>query len=158
MVYVNSTACNGCGDCIDVCPTGALIFQNRRAFIQQDLCEGCDVCIDACPQGAILSEEALPVSQEVIQIPQAPAVSLTSLARVPIRDMVLPAIGSMLLWTGRELVPRLAEMALGYLDRRNQSPAPDLNNQNLDMRGWQPSGQRGKGQRRRQRQHRKRNR
>jgi Fe-S-cluster-containing hydrogenase component 2 len=162
MVYVNDTACNGCGDCVDVCPTGALIFQNNHAFIQQDICEGCEVCIDACPHGAILSEEIAPVSQEVIRIPETPATGSTSLAdhveQVPIREIVLPAIGSMLLWTGRELVPRLAEMALRYLDRRNQSLAPNMNKQNLTMRDRQPSKRQGNGQRRRQRQRRKRNR
>jgi len=125
MITVNDIACNGCGDCTDVCPTGAIIFQNNHAFIDQDLCEGCEVCIDACPQGAILAVEKLPVRREVIRIPAMtadhPASQMETNERAAIGDMVLPAIGSMLLWTGRELAPRLANLALGYLDRWTQS-------------------------------------
>jgi ferredoxin len=125
MVYVNDAICNGCGECIDICPTNALIFQNNRAFIDQDLCQECGVCIDICPKGAILLAQPLPVGREVIQVPATPPDYSTSLVncaeRVPVREMVLPVIGSVLLWTGRELVPRLADLALGILDRRIQS-------------------------------------
>ncbi|MEW6717474.1 MAG: 4Fe-4S binding protein [Chloroflexota bacterium] len=158
MIYINDTMCNGCGDCVDVCPTGALILYNHRAFIHQELCEGCEVCIDVCPQGAILTGEALPVSQEVIQVSQTPAVNSTSLVdgvkRVSVRDMALPAIGSILLWTGRELIPRLADIALEYLDRRVPS-SQSAPTQELGMRRHcpvsmsTPQGKRGRRQRRR---------
>jgi hypothetical protein len=36
----------------------------------------------------------------------------------PIRSVVLPMLGSVLLWTGRELMPRLADLALKTLDQR----------------------------------------
>jgi ferredoxin len=151
VIYVNDTVCSGCGECIDICPTGALTFQNSRAFIDQERCQGCDVCLDVCPEGAILYGENLPAAQEVIRIPEVPA-QVEPSEQLGLRDIALPAINSLLLWTGRELVPRLADMALGYLDqriKRSQSATP----QKLDLRGsgrasW-PAGQDMSGRRRR---------
>ena len=157
MVYVDDNACNGCGICADICPTGALFFQNNRAFIDQDLCQGCEVCLDACPQNAILSGEMVPAPPEILCMSEVPA-QLELNEQAGLRDMVLPVIGSLLLWTGRELVPRLADAALGYLDQRLQSSQPTVS-QTLNV---QDSGrasnfprQRGRG-RRRCRQHRNR--
>ena len=125
MVYVNDSMCSGCGDCVDVCPSGAMTFRDNRAFIDQDLCNECGACINACPQGAIISEEKLPVNREIIQVPAIPldhpAVQISPIERASVREIILPAIGSMLVWTGRELAPRLADLAIGYLDRRIQS-------------------------------------
>ena len=125
MVYVNDTACNGCGVCSDICSTGALIFQNHRAYIDQELCQECEACVSICPQGAILCGEMNTISQEVIRVPSVlPAQSdfqekLSE--RIPIREVILPTISSILLWTGRELVPRLADLAIRHLDRRMQT-------------------------------------
>jgi ferredoxin len=133
MVYVNDIACDGCGVCMDICPTDALIFQNNRAFINQDFCHGCELCLDTCPKGAIVVGEMQPAAPAVIQMPEVPSLAEPA-DQTGLRGMVLPAIGSLLLWTGRELVPRLADAALGYLDQRiqsSQSPAP----QQLDVRG-----------------------
>jgi NAD-dependent dihydropyrimidine dehydrogenase PreA subunit len=124
MVYINHTTCNGCGDCIDVCPNGALVIQNNRAFINDELCAGCEVCVDACSKGAILTSEYIPSNIE-IQIPEI-AANLPS----PLTDesdqksfgkTILPTIGSAIVWTGRELVPRLADIALEYLDQKIQN-------------------------------------
>jgi NAD-dependent dihydropyrimidine dehydrogenase PreA subunit len=124
MTYIDQTSCTGCGDCIETCPTGALFIQNDHAFIHQDLCKGCEVCVDSCPQGAIFSGEPQPATREVIQIPAVPEQDISSLTqpaeRVSVREMIFPAIGAWLVWTGRELVPRLADLALGALDQRIQ--------------------------------------
>ena len=122
MVTINSSDCNGCGICIDTCPTGALVLQNKHAFIHQELCQECHSCIETCPQGAIVVREKYPAPGNVIRIPANPEPVLNTWAEtakpMPLREMLLPAIGSILLWTGRELVPRLADMALTVLDRR----------------------------------------
>jgi MinD superfamily P-loop ATPase len=68
MIYVNDPACNGCGECVDKCHSGALILQNNCAYIQQDLCQGCEACLEACSRGAIISGEMLSMTQELIHI------------------------------------------------------------------------------------------
>jgi ferredoxin len=120
MVYVDDTVCNGCGVCVDLCPTGALIFQNNHAYIDQDLCQECEACPDACPQGAILLSEMLPAPSAVVHSPNPPPPVLPK-EKAGLRVQILPVIGSFLMWTGRELGPRLADAALGYLDQRIQS-------------------------------------
>lgn len=141
MVYVDDMACTGCGTCIDVCSSNALIFQNSRAFIDQDLCQSCELCVDACPQGAIVVGEMQPATPVVLQIPEGP-VPVETHAQASLRDLVLPAVGSFLLWMSRELGPRIADAALGYLDQRtqsSQSPAP----QQLGGRGAGRNAQSG---------------
>jgi len=158
MVTINYADCNGCGLCVDECPTGALILQNNHAFIDQDLCQECHSCISVCPQGAILVGEKQPVAENVIQISALPKPTLDTLVepaeQMPLREMLLPAIGSVLLWTGRELVPRLADLALNALDRRIQTAnmSPDHQYLRPHRNDVSPSASgRGRGRRRRRR-------
>jgi len=46
--------CNQCGDCIEVCPTGAL-FRDRRGIVRlrKKLCVGCLSCVGFCPYEAM---------------------------------------------------------------------------------------------------------
>jgi ferredoxin len=159
MILVNYEDCKGCGDCVDACPVSAIFLKNDTVFIDQELCEGCQACVDACPQGALVYAAVQPEPKSVVMIPEPAGVEI-----IPVRDqsssaslrgLAFPALSSVLLWTGREIVPRLADFALGYLDRLLQSPEPDLSNQNIEMRGRRSLSQRGKGRRRRQRQYRK---
>jgi NAD-dependent dihydropyrimidine dehydrogenase PreA subunit len=54
MPIIDLTKCNGCGVCIERCPTGALAMQSERPFMARpDLCSYCATCEDACPTGAI---------------------------------------------------------------------------------------------------------
>lgn len=163
MVTINYADCNGCGLCVDECPTGALILQNNHAFIDQHICQECYNCISVCPQGAILVGEKQPVAENVIRIPANPEPVINTLAepaeQMPLREMLLPAIGSVLLWTGRELVPRLAVLALNALDRRIQTANIVSNNQvqRSHRNDISTSSQaRGRGRRRRWRAMRKR--
>jgi MinD superfamily P-loop ATPase len=51
---INSNLCNGCGDCIIHCPTGALGWQaGKAALLFPERCEYCAVCEDICPVNAI---------------------------------------------------------------------------------------------------------
>jgi ferredoxin len=46
--------CTGCGQCIAVCPTGALAqVDDKAALVFPDLCTYCAACEDVCPVGAI---------------------------------------------------------------------------------------------------------
>ena len=158
MIFVNIDFCNGCGECVSVCPNSAMILKNNHAFIDQELCQECEACVDSCPQGAILVAESAPIDSEIINVSAVPTeISIVSEQShySSIQNAVLPAIGSALMWTGREVIPRLANLAINYLEQRLQSSPSEFTQQNIKMRNWRPSGQRGKGRRRRQRQHRK---
>ncbi len=49
---VNTSSCNGCGNC-RVCPVGGLTIVNRKAVIDASKCDGCGNCIARCRRGAI---------------------------------------------------------------------------------------------------------
>lgn len=123
MISINFEVCNGCGSCVEICPTGALLLQNGKAGFDLSLCDGCEVCVDSCPLGAILPYEAQPVMSNVIHMPA----ESTRIANTPseprelkVRDTVLPAVGSLLVWMGQEIVPRLADLILKTWDKRVQ--------------------------------------
>ncbi len=55
--------CDGCGDCVDVCPESAITLENDKPRINEIVCTGCGACIPACPTNALdqqgLTEEQL---------------------------------------------------------------------------------------------------
>jgi NAD-dependent dihydropyrimidine dehydrogenase PreA subunit len=53
MVHIDSTKCNGCGNCVEVCPQGAITIDNDVAVVNQGLCVQCGDCLEICPVGAI---------------------------------------------------------------------------------------------------------
>jgi heterodisulfide reductase subunit A len=55
---VDEEACSGCKTCIDLCPYGAITFDEEKklASINEALCKGCGTCTAACPSGAIVSK------------------------------------------------------------------------------------------------------
>lgn len=157
MITVQTELCNGCGACVDTCPNDAILLQNGVAFISQDLCQACEACLDVCPQGALVYQEQLEPAVDIVHIPATPPVPATSLQPAPNRSWLWPAVGSFLMWTGREVGSRLAEIALNYLDQRVQATEPGVKvermpyaNQNAVNRG---RGRRLRGRRLRVRRH-----
>jgi adenylylsulfate reductase subunit B len=54
--FVYMTSCDGCGHCVDICPSDIMHIDttNRRAFnIEPNFCWECYSCVKACPQNAI---------------------------------------------------------------------------------------------------------
>ena len=45
--------CDGCGECIEVCPESAITLNEGKAAINDVLCTGCGACIPACPNDAL---------------------------------------------------------------------------------------------------------
>lgn len=45
-------ACDGCGNCLTICPTGAIRMEAGRAMASPKLCILCMACASACPQHA----------------------------------------------------------------------------------------------------------
>ena len=58
---VMPTQCRQCDDgpCANVCPTGALRFDDNYIELHEEICIGCKLCTIACPYGAISSSAEL---------------------------------------------------------------------------------------------------
>ena len=53
MPWVDSEICTGCGDCIAECPSGAILLENDKAFINMEDCIRCASCHELCPEEAV---------------------------------------------------------------------------------------------------------
>jgi adenylylsulfate reductase subunit B len=54
--FVYMTRCDGCGHCVDICPSDIMHIDEtyRRAYnIEPSMCWECYSCVKACPQNAI---------------------------------------------------------------------------------------------------------
>ena len=54
--FVYMTRCDGCGHCVDICPSDIMHIDPtyRRAYnIEPSMCWECYSCVKACPQNAI---------------------------------------------------------------------------------------------------------
>ena len=54
--FVYMTRCDGCGHCVDICPSDIMHIDKtyRRAInIEPNMCWECCSCVKACPQNAI---------------------------------------------------------------------------------------------------------
>ena len=54
--FVYMTRCDGCGHCVDICPSDIMHIDptTRRAYnIEPNMCWECYSCVKACPQNAI---------------------------------------------------------------------------------------------------------
>jgi len=60
-MLVDVAQCAGCGVCVHVCPTGALVKEIHEMelmrSINYSLCTHCGVCVEACPQDVIRFEQ-----------------------------------------------------------------------------------------------------
>jgi ferredoxin len=82
------------------------------------------LCIDICPNGALTwvadmvpEMGAEPAALEVVESP-VEIMSVKLEKALPWRQTIVPAVGSALAWVGREVVPRIAPIALDLLDSK----------------------------------------
>lgn len=58
IISIDEDKCDGCGQCANGCPEGALrIIDGKARLVGDLLCDGLGACIGSCPQGAIHVEE-----------------------------------------------------------------------------------------------------
>jgi NAD-dependent dihydropyrimidine dehydrogenase PreA subunit len=146
MIRVNQALCEGCGVCIEECPTEAITLVDGAAMVDAALCNGCagedemhnKACVEICPNEALswIAEPALASAPEpsslVVVEPSVEVIPVSTGKPALWRRAIVPAVGGALTWVGREVVPRLAPLALDVLDRRisrwsrdeNATPAP----------------------------------
>jgi NAD-dependent dihydropyrimidine dehydrogenase PreA subunit len=176
MIYVDQELCVGCGSCIDECPTEAISLSDGRALVDWALCDGCGVfskalqsvperqgsplCVEICPNQALtwVTESVPDMASEssslaVVGQP-VEVISVDRREAVPWRRAILPAVGGALAWVGREIVPRVAPLALdvmdGVLSRRLGRRSGDMDDVLV------PMGKRRSEGRQRRRRHRRR--
>jgi len=54
MAYqINKEICIACGECVDVCPVGAIAESDDKYAIDPEVCLDCGICASTCPQEAI---------------------------------------------------------------------------------------------------------
>jgi len=49
ITEVDEEVCNGCGNCVDVCPVNAITIVDDLAIIDKEWCIGCGLCRTRCP-------------------------------------------------------------------------------------------------------------
>ena len=52
MLSVDKNLCDGCAECLAVCPDDAITLKDGKAEIVKD-CIECYACVEICPKGAI---------------------------------------------------------------------------------------------------------
>jgi NAD-dependent dihydropyrimidine dehydrogenase PreA subunit len=54
LPLLNDSLCNGCGDCVAVCPTACLeLIQSLPQLARPADCVSCSACVLICPTNAI---------------------------------------------------------------------------------------------------------
>jgi Fe-S-cluster-containing hydrogenase component 2 len=160
VVVIHVEKCTGCGECLDVCPEGALYLVEDKAAVDEALCSECEACLSTCPEEAILPVVEIPedkpahpttdVSRQPARVPQPEPVHLQPVpepSRISLWTSVAPAVGSALTVVGRQLMTRLVPTVLDIFDQRTSQPARDSRSEQQKDR---PAG-RGQGRRQRRR-------
>lgn len=53
-VEVDLEKCNGCGECVDICPMEVFELQDNKSIpVKHEECIGCESCVVNCEQEAI---------------------------------------------------------------------------------------------------------
>ena len=140
MIQIDGRLCTGCSACVEACPSGAIAVRDGTAWVAADDCDGCGGCVNACPQDAILLVDVLAPPSPVGQLTVRHPVAALTVAPPLWTSSLWPMVGAALGWAGREIVPRLAWLALDLWDRRTMggsaTRASPAGSQRSSERGW----------------------
>jgi NAD-dependent dihydropyrimidine dehydrogenase PreA subunit/uncharacterized protein YqgV (UPF0045/DUF77 family) len=58
-ISIDTESCNGCGQCVGICPVEAFELRDGKAVLVGDPqeCQGCEACVIVCPAGSITVEK-----------------------------------------------------------------------------------------------------
>jgi NAD-dependent dihydropyrimidine dehydrogenase PreA subunit len=128
VIYVDKARCTGCAACMGLCPNGAIAIEDGVAVIAEPLCSECGDCLEACPQRAIIIVAT--VSGSSLQTMSEPRTDISRLrpraTTSTVRQQLGPAARAVLEWAGRELLPRLANLALDWFDQQSAGKTAGL--------------------------------
>ena len=58
VVKIDTDKCQGCGECVDICPSEVLELTDEKATVKNpDECAGCESCVEVCEDGCITVSE-----------------------------------------------------------------------------------------------------
>ncbi|MFH1102611.1 MAG: ferredoxin [Pseudomonadota bacterium] len=58
LVTVDQEKCEGCGECVEVCPVEVFeLVDEKSSPVNADECLGCESCVEVCEPVAITVEE-----------------------------------------------------------------------------------------------------
>lgn len=61
-------SCTLCMECVETCPTEAIISNGKWLTLDEELCTSCGICVDACPEGLIyMKSDDLPAIPDFCQ-------------------------------------------------------------------------------------------
>ena len=120
MLSIDRERCDGCGLCVDICPNNAIDLRDKVAFINYERCEECLVCLDECPQFAITATETFaPQGYDEISVVEIPEKKIEVLPSTPEKEIETDSLGVTFRNTITDLLPRLASLAVDWLENRS---------------------------------------
>jgi NAD-dependent dihydropyrimidine dehydrogenase PreA subunit len=57
LVYVDKDRCDGCEECIQICPTDVFEVHHKCDPVRPQNCLGCQTCVAVCKPNAIILTE-----------------------------------------------------------------------------------------------------
>ncbi len=135
--------CDDCGDCLAVCPSGALAMSEGKVHWQEALCTDCDACLEACPRSANPKTRQMSVA-EVLALLRRYGPLLTGIT-VSGGEATTQLPFVIALFTAIKAAPDLARLTClldsnGSLGETGwQRLLPVLDGAMIDLKGWRES-------------------
>ena len=57
VAVIDKEKCDGCGTCVEACPSEAISLVDEKANVNEDECVDCETCVDECPNSTISMSE-----------------------------------------------------------------------------------------------------